>query len=90
MQQIFNKYIDYLEVERNSSAYTVRNYTTDLFDFFRFLGDSGIDSLSKGFLLFSREKRKRDYSGGTVSALHGLPLPCITFLIFKLQYKLPN
>lgn len=47
MQQIFNKYIDYLEVERNSSPYTVRNYTTDLFGFFQFLRDSDIDSLKE-------------------------------------------
>ena len=47
MQAIFNKYIDYLEVERNASPYTIRNYTTDLFDFFRFLGNSGIESLKE-------------------------------------------
>ena len=47
MQEVFNKYINYLEVERNSSPYTVRNYTTDLLDFFRFLRDSDIDSLKE-------------------------------------------
>jgi integrase/recombinase XerC len=45
MQEIFNKYINYLEAERNMSAYTVRNYTTDLMDFFNFLRDNGISSL---------------------------------------------
>ncbi len=30
MQEVFNKYINYLEAERNASPYTVRNYTTDL------------------------------------------------------------
>ena len=34
MQEIFNKYINYLEAERNASPYTVRNYTTDLLGFF--------------------------------------------------------
>jgi len=47
MQQIFNKYINYLEVERNVSPYTVRNYTTDLLDFFQFLRDKEIDSLKE-------------------------------------------
>ena len=34
---VFNRYINYLEAERNASPYTVRNYTTDLLDFFDFL-----------------------------------------------------
>jgi len=45
MQEVFDKYIAYLEVERNASPYTVRNYTTDLLDFFHFVKDRGIDSL---------------------------------------------
>ena len=45
MQEVFNRYINYLEVERNASPYTVRNYTTDLLDFFQFIKDKGIDSL---------------------------------------------
>lgn len=47
MQQIFNKYISYLEVERNASPYTVRNYTTDLLGFFQFLRDKEVDSLKE-------------------------------------------
>ncbi len=47
MQEIFNKYINYLEAERNASPYTVRNYTTDLLDFFQFLRDKGIGSLTE-------------------------------------------
>jgi integrase/recombinase XerC len=47
MQQVFNKYINYLEVERNASPYTVRNYTTDLLDFFHFLRTNGIGSLKE-------------------------------------------
>jgi len=45
MQPVFNKYIDYLQAERNVSPYTVRNYTTDLLDFLRFLGDRKVASL---------------------------------------------
>jgi len=47
VQEIFNKYINYLEAERNASRYTVRNYTTDLLDFFQFLRDKGISSLKE-------------------------------------------
>jgi integrase/recombinase XerC len=45
MQEVFNKYIAYLEVERNVSVYTVRNYTNDLMDFFHFVRGKEIDSL---------------------------------------------
>jgi len=50
MQEIFNKYINYLEAERNVSRYTVRNYTADLCGskklkgFFAFLKERGISS----------------------------------------------
>ena len=51
MQEIFNRYINYLEAERNASPYTVRNYTTDLLGseringFFTFLTERDIKSL---------------------------------------------
>ena len=47
MQQIFNKYINYLEAERNASPYTVRNYSTDLLGFFQFLRNKEVDSLKE-------------------------------------------
>ena len=47
MQEVFNKYVNYLEAERNASPYTVRNYTTDLLDFFNFLRTKGISSLKE-------------------------------------------
>jgi integrase/recombinase XerC len=56
MQEIFNRYINYLEVERHASPYTVRNYTNDLLGnykrgeekgFFQFLRLKKIDSLDK-------------------------------------------
>jgi len=45
MQQIFNQYVNYREAERNASPYTIRNYTTDLLDFFSFLRSQKIGSL---------------------------------------------
>ncbi len=53
MQQLFNRYINYLEAERNASPYTVRNYTTDLLGssritgFFGFLSERGVKTLDK-------------------------------------------
>jgi integrase/recombinase XerC len=47
MQEVFNKYLNYLQVERNASPYTVRNYTTDLLGFVQFLKEREIDSLQE-------------------------------------------
>ncbi|MFC2044191.1 tyrosine recombinase XerC [Chloroflexota bacterium] len=44
MQEVFNRYINHLEIERNVSPYTVRNYSTDLLDFIQFFRNKGIDS----------------------------------------------
>ena len=47
MQEIFNKYVNYLGTERNASPYTVRNYTHDLLDFFGYLKSQEITSLNE-------------------------------------------
>ncbi len=47
MQEVFNKYINYLEAERNASPYTVRNYTHDLLGFFSYLKSKEITSLDE-------------------------------------------
>jgi site-specific recombinase XerD len=56
MQEVFNRYIDYLKAERNVSPYTIRNYSNDLVGncvrgsekgFFQFLKLRDIDSLDK-------------------------------------------
>ena len=56
VQQVFNRYINYLEAECNASPYTVRNYSSDLVGnykrgsekgFFQFLRLKQIDSLEK-------------------------------------------
>jgi integrase/recombinase XerC len=43
--EVFTKYINFLEAEKNASKYTVRNYTRDLLEFFAFVTDKKIDSL---------------------------------------------
>ncbi len=50
MQEVFNRYINYLTVERNASPYTVRNYTNDL------LGNYSRGA-EKGFFQFLRLKK---------------------------------
>ncbi len=50
MKRLFDSYIRYLEVERNASAYTVRNYTSDLLGNYR-------RGSEKGFFQFLRLKR---------------------------------
>jgi len=51
MQEVFNKYIQYLELEQNASPYTIRNYITDVCGsknikgLFAFLKEKGINSL---------------------------------------------
>ncbi|MFH1383187.1 MAG: tyrosine recombinase XerC [Chloroflexota bacterium] len=45
VQEVFDRYLNYLTVERNASPYTVRNYTSDLLGFFQFVRDEGLTSL---------------------------------------------
>lgn len=47
MQEVLNRYVSYLEVEKNASPYTVRNYSSDLIDFLNFLRDKGVNSLKE-------------------------------------------
>jgi integrase/recombinase XerC len=47
MQGVFGRYLAYLQAEKNVSAYTVRNYSKDLQEFFQFAADQGLDTLRK-------------------------------------------
>jgi tyrosine recombinase XerC len=47
MPEAFDKFIQYLTVERNASHYTIRNYEADLLGFFKFLRDEHISSLDE-------------------------------------------
>ena len=47
MQDVFTKYRKYLQVEKNASPYTVRNYTTDVVGFLNFLLRDGVGSLEE-------------------------------------------
>ena len=51
MQELFDRYLDYLRAERSASRYTLRNYKTDLTGskkvkgIFTFLLERGVNSL---------------------------------------------
>ena len=45
MPNVFDRYIAYLEAEKNASGYTVRNYKNDLLEFFGFIQSRGIKTL---------------------------------------------
>ena len=45
MPNVFDRYIAYLEAEKNASGYTVRNYKNDLLEFFSYIQSKGIKSL---------------------------------------------
>jgi integrase/recombinase XerC len=47
MQEVFSRYINYLQAERNASPYTVRNYTTGLVNFRDFLKNEQVGSLDE-------------------------------------------
>ena len=44
MQQAVDRYIRYLDAERNASPYTIGNYRREITQFMRFAADKGIDS----------------------------------------------
>jgi tyrosine recombinase XerC len=62
MKEIFNRYINHLQAERNASAYTVRNYKADLLDFFHFLNEKKVATLDE-----VDRKVLRDYLSHLVS-----------------------
>ncbi len=47
MQEIIERYKNYLEAERNASPYTVRNYIHDLNEFINFLSEKRVASLDE-------------------------------------------
>jgi len=89
MQEVFNKYINYLEAERNMSAYTVRNYTADLLDFFSFLRANGISSLKDVDRLTLRDYLSHLMKQGFVKASIARKLSAIrSFYRYLLQVGL--
>jgi len=89
MQDIFNRYIIYLEAERNASRYTVRNYTTDLMDFFGFLRTRGVRSLTDVDRHILRDYLQQLMEQGTVKASIARKLSAIrSFYRYLLREKM--
>jgi len=47
VEELLQRYVKHLELERSISPLTVRNYTGDIQGFLDFLGNNGVDSLDK-------------------------------------------
>ena len=47
MKELLDKYIRYLDLERNASPFTVRNYKRDLLYFFGYLREQGVEEVDK-------------------------------------------
>ena len=89
MQEVFDRYINYLEAERNVSPYTVRNYTADLMDFFDFLRERSIGSLKDVDRLTLRDYLAHLMKEGLVKASIARKLSAIrSFYRYLLQVGL--
>ncbi|MFA6320414.1 MAG: tyrosine recombinase XerC [Candidatus Omnitrophota bacterium] len=68
MQRFVEKFINYLKVEKNSSAHTITNYSVDLKAFEEFLGDKDVSAIDHLLLRkFLADMRAKDYSKRTVA-----------------------
>ncbi|HAZ31357.1 MAG TPA: tyrosine recombinase XerC [Dehalococcoidia bacterium] len=67
-EPLLDKYIRYLQIERNLSSFTVRNYTTDILSFLDFLKGEGVRSLEDVDHLVVRRYLGRLLDDGIVRA----------------------
>lgn len=71
MERIINMFLNYLEVEKNYSRYTVLNYERDLNDFLKFLKKETINSFDdvdyKLLRFYLNEMFNKKYSSKTIS-----------------------
>lgn len=68
MQRYIDKFINYLKVEKNASGNTITNYTIDLRDFSKFLGEKGLSDIDHLVLRrYLAEMRAKNYSKRTVA-----------------------
>jgi len=68
MRRYIEKFINYLNVEKNSSPHTITNYTVDLEAFAVFLADRDINSVDHLFLRrFLADMRAKNYAKRTIA-----------------------
>src|SRR3989338_2993748 len=68
MLRYIDKFINYLKIEKNASGHTVLNYTIDLKNFAKFLGDTGVDSVNYLFLRkYLASMKEKNYAKRTVA-----------------------
>ena len=68
MIRYIDKFINYLKIEKNASGHTIINYSVDLRDFGRFLGDAKVESVN--YLVLRRylaRMREKNYSKRTIA-----------------------
>lgn len=68
MVRYIDKFIDYLKIEKNASEYTLINYSVDLRDFSKFLGDISVETID--YLVLRRylaHMKEKNYSKRTVA-----------------------
>ena len=68
MQRFIEKFINYLNVEKNASPHTILNYRIDLEAFAQFLGDKDVAAIDHLFLRkFLAELRAKNYAKRTIA-----------------------
>jgi integrase/recombinase XerC len=71
LQELLRRYIRHLELERNISPFTVRNYSSDIQGFLDFLAASGVDSPAKvgrtTFRLYLGALREQGFARASIS-----------------------
>ena len=64
MDRYIEKFMRYLEIEKNYSKYTILNYRLDLEDFNKFLGDSPLEKIDylalRKYLAILKEKKLKN------------------------------
>ena len=68
MIRYIDKFIDYLKIEKNASDHTIVNYSVDLLDFSKFLGDASVETVT--YLVLRRylaHMREKNYSKRTIA-----------------------
>lgn len=68
MIRYIDRFIDYLKIEKNASEHTIINYSGDLRDFGKFLGDVSLENVT--YLLLRRylaHMRQKNYSKRTIA-----------------------